>query len=203
MAVLRRGLLCAASLASILVISGCSPIDEWFSSSKRVRAAGSSVKPDKERKAAPEFELKDGDGRTVRLSDYKGKIVLLNFWATWCGPCRIEMPWFIEFERQYKDKGFAMIGISMDEEGWTAVKPFITEMAVNYRVLLGNDQTAELYGGVSALPTSFLIDQEGKVAATHVGLVGKDVFEDGIKALLDSAPRAGRAPAAALLVGTK
>ena len=169
--------LVAAGLSVVLLLGGCS-------SSKPVNAAGASTKPEKERKAAPDFELKDADGKTVRLSDYKGKIVLLDFWATWCGPCKIEIPWFIQFERAYKDKGFSVIGVAMDEEGWTVVKPFIAEMAINYRVLQGNDGTAQLYGGVEALPTTFLIDREGKIAATHVGLNGKDDFENGIKKLL-------------------
>jgi peroxiredoxin len=155
-----------------------------------VRAASSSHS-DKERKAAPEFELKDADGKTVRLSDYKGKVVLLDFWATWCGPCKIEIPWFIEFERQYKDKGFAVIGVSMDEEGWTVVKPFVTELAINYRVLQGNDSTADLYGGVSALPTTFLIDREGRVAWKHEGLAGKDDFEDRIKNIMERTSASG------------
>ena len=158
-----------------MVWSGCNV-------SNHVRAAGSNM-PDKERKAAPEFELKDADGKTVRLSDYKGKVVLLDFWATWCGPCKIEIPWFIEFERHYKDRGFAVVGVSMDEEGWTVVKPFVSELAINYRILQGNDSTADLYGGVNALPTTFLIDREGRVAWKHEGLAGKDDFEDRIKTL--------------------
>jgi cytochrome c biogenesis protein CcmG/thiol:disulfide interchange protein DsbE len=157
----------------------------------RTQTSESSTRSAQDRKSAPEFELKDGDGKVVRLSDYKGKVVLLNFWATWCGPCKIEMPWFIEFERKYKDKGFAVVGVAMDEEGWQAVKPFLADMAVNYRVLLGSDQTAELYGGVSALPTTFLIDQEGKVASTHVGLAPRDAFENGIKELLEGKRAAG------------
>ena len=161
--------------AVVVMLSGCN-------SSKPVSAA--NAKAEKERKAAPEFELKDADGKTVRLSDYKGKVVLLDFWATWCGPCKIEIPWFIEFERSYKDKGFAVIGVAMDEEGWTIVKPFISELAINYRILQGSDATAALYGGVDALPTTFLIDRSGKIAATHVGLTGRDDFEDGIKKLI-------------------
>lgn len=169
----------AAGISLSLMLAGCS-------SSKPVKAASNSTKPDKERKSAPEFELKDADGKTVRLSDYKGKVVLLDFWATWCGPCKIEIPWFIDFERKYKDQGFAVIGVSMDEEGWQVVKPFISELAINYRILQGSDSTAQLYGGVEALPTTFLIDRDGKIAATHVGLAGKDDFEDGIKKLMAS-----------------
>lgn len=164
-------------------LAGCS-------SSKSVKAA--SVKPDKERKTAPDFTLKDADGKTVRLSDYRGKVVLLDFWATWCGPCKIEIPWFMEFERKHKDQGFAVIGISMDEEGWAAVKPYVAEFGINYRILLGSDTTAQLYGGIDALPTTFLIDREGKIAASHVGLTNKSDFEHGIQELLQaSASRSG------------
>jgi cytochrome c biogenesis protein CcmG/thiol:disulfide interchange protein DsbE len=180
----RFRFLLAACIGVSILWSGCN-------SSKPVRAASSSSHSDKERKAAPEFELKDADGKTVRLSDYKGKVVLLDFWATWCGPCKIEIPWFIEFERQYKDKGFAVIGVSMDEEGWTVVKPFVTELAINYRVLQGNDSTADLYGGVSALPTTFLIDREGRVAWKHEGLAGKDDFEDRIKNIMERTSASG------------
>src|SRR6266404_4562376 len=127
----------AAGVAAILLLSGCN-------SSKVVNAVASSKgeKESKEQsKAAPEFALKDADGKTVRLSDYKGKVVLLDFWATWCGPCKIEIPWFIDFERKYKDQGFAVIGISMDEEGWSVIKPFVSELAINYRILQGSDAT--------------------------------------------------------------
>jgi peroxiredoxin len=184
----------AAGIAAVLFLAGCN-------SSKAVNAASAMMKADKDRKSAPEFELKDADGKTVRLSDYKGKVVLLDFWATWCGPCKVEIPWFIDFERRYKDKGFAVIGVSMDEEGWTAIKPFVSELAINYRILQGNDATAQLYGGVDALPTTFLIDRDGKIAETHAGLAGKDDFEDGIKKLLarSSAGLSGRFVPAALL----
>jgi cytochrome c biogenesis protein CcmG/thiol:disulfide interchange protein DsbE len=138
------------------------------------------------RKVAPNFTLKDSDGRAVQLADYRGKVVLLNFWATWCGPCKIEIPWFTEFERRHKDRGFAVVGISMDEEGWDAVKPFISEYRINYRVLMGNVRTAELYGGVEALPTTFLIDREGRIAAVHEGLVSRSRYERDLIQLLDS-----------------
>src|SRR5271154_5514257 len=88
-------------------------------------ATGCAKRAAKNRKAAPEFSLKDANGQTVHLSDYKGKVVLLDFWATWCGPCKVEIPWFIEFESQYKSRGLTVIGVSMDDDGWKLVKPFI------------------------------------------------------------------------------
>ena len=137
-----------------------------------------------ERRAAPEFQLKDTDGRTVRLADYRGKVLLLNFWATWCAPCTIEIPWFVEFERRHKDRGFAVLGIAMDEDGWEVVRPFMSRFRINYRVLLGNDVVAQAYGGVDSLPTSFLIDREGYVARVHVGLVSRNRYENELQELL-------------------
>jgi len=137
-----------------------------------------------ERRVAPDFELRDSDGRTVRLSDYRGKVVLLNFWATWCGPCAIEIPWFVEFERRHKDRGFAVLGIAMDDEGWEVVRPFMSRFRINYRVLMGNDKVAHAYGGVDSLPTSFLIDREGKVFRVHVGLVSRGRYENELQELL-------------------
>lgn len=167
----------AAVLFLCLILAACS-------TAPRGRSAASSVKPEAERKEAPDFSLKDGDGRTVKLSDYRGKVVLLNFWATWCGPCKLEIPWFTEFETNLKDRGFAVLGVSMDEDGWDVVKPFVARLGVNYRMLLGTDMVAQQYGGVDALPTSFLIDREGKIASTHVGLVSRRDYENDIQALL-------------------
>ena len=148
------------------------------------RKPTASVKSDGDRKPAPDFTLKDADGRVVHLSDYKGKVVLLDFWATWCNPCRLEIPWFIDLQRKHKQRGFEVLGVAMDDEGWEAVKPFLSELGVNYRVVMGNDATASLYGGVDALPTTFLIDRTGKIAAVHVGLASRKDFEDGVEQLL-------------------
>jgi peroxiredoxin len=172
-------------MALSCLLYGCAP------SPRADRKA--AVKPEKERRPAPEFALKDADGRTVRLSDYRGKVILLDFWATWCGPCKIEIPWFVDFERKHKDRGFAVIGVSMDEEGWDVIKPFTSKMGVNYRMLLGDDSTAQLYGGVEALPTTFLIDREGRIAAVHIGLASKSEFENGIEDLLQAPAAPARA----------
>lgn len=167
----------AGALMLAVVGTGCS-------SPPIVRAA---VKPEKDRKKAPDFVLKDANGTAAKLSDYKGKVVLLDFWATWCGPCKIEIPWFMEFEQTYKDRGFAVVGVSMDEDGWDVVKPYIQTRKINYRILLGNDEVGQLYGGVDSLPTTFLIDRSGRIAAIHVGLeTGKDGFKNEITNLLDA-----------------
>lgn len=173
------------SLAALILtigLAGCG-------SETRVEA---SVKPEAKRKPAPDFSLKDLNGNTVKLSDYKGKVVLLNFWATWCGPCKLEIPWFIEFEQNYKDRGFAVLGVAMDDEGWEVVKPYLAARKVNYRVVVGNDGIAQNYGGVDSLPTSFIIDRDGRIASTHVGLVSRKDYESEIKQLLEGNQRASR-----------
>lgn len=147
-------------------------------------AAETSLKPAAQRNAAPDFVLKDADGRDVKLSDLKGKVVLLNFWATWCGPCKFEIPWFIEFEKKYKDKGFAVVGVSLDDEGWEVVKPYITDKQVNYRVVIGTEEVSQKYGGVESLPSTFILDRQGRIASVHIGLQAKSAFEDDIQALL-------------------
>ncbi len=159
-----------------------------------------AVKKEKDRRIAPDFTLKDAMGRPVKHSDYKGKVVLLNFWATWCGPCKIEIPWFIEFEQTFKDKGFAVLGVSMDEEGWDIVKPYLERSKINYRVLIGDDMTAQNYGGVDSLPTSFLLDKEGRIAATHIGLVSKSVYQNDINTLLGIGAKSSAAATAAAAV---
>jgi peroxiredoxin len=180
MRISAHALLFSAVLGTVIVSTSCTD----------ATVVHAAVKPEKDRKAAPDFTLKDANGASVKLSDYKGKVVLLDFWATWCGPCKIEIPWFIEFEQTYKDKGFAVVGVSMDEDGWSVVKPYLQERKVNYRVLLGTEMLSQLYGGLDALPSTFLIDRTGRIASVHIGLSsGKDGFTDEINSLL-AAPHA-------------
>ena len=137
-----------------------------------------------ERKAAPDFVLQDAADKTAKLQDYRGKVILLDFWATWCTGCKKEIPWFSEFQQTYGSKGFAVVGVSMDEGGWKVLKPFLAEHPVPYRMLLGDEATAKRYGAES-LPDTFLIDRKGRVAAAYKAvLVDKDKAEAQVKALV-------------------
>lgn len=131
------------------------------------------------------FTLKDMHGQDVALSSYKGKVVLLDFWATWCGPCKVEIPHFIEFQNLYGKDGFQVLGVSTDDTPDKLV-PYAAEMKMNYPVLqgLGRDEVMDAYGPMLGIPVTVLISRDGKICATHTGLTGKDVFEREIKALL-------------------
>jgi peroxiredoxin len=192
------------TILALIVVAATSVL--LFSRTRQASSpAHANVKTDSDRKPAPNFTLKDASGASVELSSYRGKVVLLNFWATWCGPCELEIPWFVEFEQQYRSKGFEVVGVSMDDDGWPAVKPFIAAKKINYRILLGDDSVTQLYGGVDALPTSFMIDRNGRIAAVHVGLAGKDEYSNEIQTLIGNgeATDAGRnaRPVAALVAG--
>ena len=135
------------------------------------------------RKAAPDFTLTDAQGRPVTLSAYKGKVVLLDFWATWCGGCKVEIPWYVEFDKRYRDKGLVVIGVSMDEEGMKVVKPFLEKRHIDYPVVIGSDALGQQFG-LQSMPLTLLIDRNGKIAVSHTGIVDKDNFESHIRELL-------------------
>ena len=184
-----------SALACALLWTGCSDFGAAKPSASVEKKASAGPPASFDLKNAvgrptPEFNLKDADGQAVRPANYKGKVVLLDFWATWCGPCKIEIPWFMEFERQFKDQGFAVVGVSMDEDGWTVIKPYVQNMKMNYRILLGNDDVSTAYGGLDSLPTTLLIDRQGNIASVHVGVsMGKEEFKNAIVQLLNG-PRA-------------
>lgn len=143
---------------------------------------------------APDFVLKDLNGNTVRLADLRGKAVLLNFWATWCAPCKVEIPWFIDLQKQYGPQGLQVVGVSMDDDtSRAAVVKFAREMGINYPILIGDDKTADAYGGVQALPTTFYIGRDGKLVNRVYGLVSHSEVESNVRAALGQ----GQAVAAA------
>jgi thiol-disulfide isomerase/thioredoxin len=139
-------------------------------------------------KSAPDFTLVSLDGKNMRLSDLRGKAVLLNFWATWCGPCKIEMPWFVELQNEYGSQGLQIVGVAMDDSGKDEIAKFAKEMGVNYPVLLGKEDVGDEYGGVPALPESFFISRDGKIVDKIIGLRGRAEIEDAIKKALNTEP---------------
>jgi thiol-disulfide isomerase/thioredoxin len=143
--------------------------------------------------AAPDFTLKDLDGKDVSLSQFKGKVVLINFWATWCDPCRIEIPWLIEMQQKYGDKGFTVLGVAMDEEGKSEVAPFVAKerfdvngqkLPMIYPILLGNDAMADKFGGLLGYPTSILISRDGKLIKRITGLITYEEISKAIESQL-------------------
>ncbi len=135
---------------------------------------------------APDFELPTLDGRRVKLSDFRGQAVLLNFWATWCPPCKIEMPWFVDIQKEYGKDGLVVLGVAMDDTESAKIAAFASEMGVNYQVLLGTDQVSDDYGDVRSLPTTFYIDRNGNIVSKAVGLLGRQEIENDVKKALSA-----------------
>lgn len=135
---------------------------------------------------APDFTLSNLEGRAGKLSDYRGKVLILDFWATWCGPCRILIPHFKSLYDQYKDAGFEVIGIAMDHGGVKVVKPFVEKHEINYPNFIGNNEVAMKYGGLRGIPTTFIITQDGRIYKKYVGVPPnpRNTFETDIKSLL-------------------
>jgi peroxiredoxin len=137
-----------------------------------------------DRKSAPNFVLKDATGKTATLKQYQGRIVVLDFWATWCTGCKKEIPWFSEYQKRYGARGLRIVGVAMDDGGWNAVKPFLRDTRVPYRMLLGTEATAAKYE-IQSLPDTFLIDRHGRIAAMYrARLVDRKELETSIEAVL-------------------
>ncbi len=133
---------------------------------------------------APNFNLKTANGKTIELNKLKGKVVVVNFWATWCPPCKAEIPGFLDVYKEYKSKGLEIVGVSLDQDGWTPVKPFVESHKITYPVVVGDGQLADAYGGIDGIPTTFIIDKKGNITTRHIGYMDKASLENLIKGLL-------------------
>ena len=175
-AVLALALLSLPGVPSFTVQSPKAPED----------GAETSLQCDADARPAPmDFTLADMNGDEVDLASLKGKVILLNFWATWCGPCKLEIPGFIELQDEYGQQGFQVLGLSVDDTP-EQIRPFAEEFAVNYPMLvgLGRDDFQEAYGPIWGLPVSFWIDRDGTLCKTHLGIASKQDFEDELKSML-------------------
>lgn len=147
----------------------------------RARAHGEG---ESEMHEAPGWTLKDINGKSVKLSDFKGKILILDFWATWCGPCKTEIPAFVELQKKFGGEGVAVVGVSLDDDGPKPVAQFAKSTGITYPIVMSNPKILRDYGNIEAIPTTFIIDRGGKIVSKHVGLVEKETFEKEITGLL-------------------
>jgi thiol-disulfide isomerase/thioredoxin len=182
-------ILCLSAAVAVMSISfsGCNS-KNWFKASAQENGASKGPLP-----TAPDATFKDLDGKDVTLSSLKGKVVVLNFWATWCEPCQVEIPWMIEMQQKNAEKGFTILGAAMDDEGKSVVEPYVQKtefdvdgqkMKMNYPILLGNDDLASKFGGLIGLPTTVVITRDGKIAKRFIGLANRDQLEKQVHALL-------------------
>jgi cytochrome c biogenesis protein CcmG/thiol:disulfide interchange protein DsbE len=155
--------------------------DEAESTAGAVTTAPSCKSP--QGKATLDLKLKDMNGATVNLADYKGKVILLNFWATWCGPCKVEIPEFVRAYDQYKDKGLVVLGVSIDDTP-DQLKAFAKQYRITYPMLLNQENVEEAYGPLYAVPVSFFIARDGSICRKQMGEVKKEVLERELRSLL-------------------
>jgi DsbE subfamily thiol:disulfide oxidoreductase len=148
------------------------------------RSTAADVHPVESGKPAPDWELEDLDGKTVRSSDFKGKVIILDFWATWCPPCRAEIPGFVELQKKYQGQGLRIVGVSVDQASSDTVKSFAQKSGINYPVVLADTNVVTAFGGIDGLPTTFIIDGNGHIVKRHLGFTETSEIESEIKPLL-------------------
>lgn len=182
----RKWILAAAAVAALVVAT--TPL--WWPGDVHEAAAGAGVPAaefcDAQARPAPlDHTMKDMNGQDVSLASYRGKVVFLNFWATWCGPCKLEIPHFVELQEQYGDEGVAFLGLSVDDTV-EQLRPFAEQYKINYPVLMGieNEAVQEAFGPIWGIPITFIIDRQGNICRKHQGIATKDQFERVIQALL-------------------
>ncbi|HEX3703102.1 MAG TPA: TlpA disulfide reductase family protein [Vicinamibacterales bacterium] len=180
---LRWALAAVGALAlAVLTLSADLP---WTPGHVDAFAPATTACPANAKPANMNFTLKDVNGKAVTLASLKGKVVLLDFWATWCGPCKVEIPWFIEFQNKYGRSGLQVVGVSVDDTV-DKLKPYVADMKMNYPVLQGldHDDVQDAYGPIWGIPVTIVISRDGKICAKHTGMSSKESFENQIKALL-------------------
>ncbi len=146
--------------------------------------AATPVTAGKSRPPAPEFTLRDLDGKVVRLSAYRGKVVFVDFWATWCGPCRRAIPHLKNLHARYEKKGFVILGLSVDHEGPAVVRDFVRKNAIPWTTAVADEKTMDAFGEIRFVPTAFLVDKQGRIVERYQGLVGEEKLEAAIRPLL-------------------